>query len=157
MNFNFKDTVNCSIGIVVRICNDMLLIADIGDSEIALISLYTGGMVSTPTKVVDIYSIKKGEWYILSQGSPYKIVIDGEVSDKEFSFSNIDRVCSIGKRVRFRGSDCIIAQVLPKEVALIDLIEGNRFLEPILVYDPYSIKEAEWDRISGGHEYTIID
>lgn len=60
-------------------------------------------------------------------------------------------VRKIGQRYIHRpdGVECILAQVAPNRVCLIQLTDGNRWLEPVIVGDVNNIHPLEWAQIRG--------
>ena len=54
------------------------------------------------------------------------------------------------------GSQCILAQVMPGKICLINLRNGNRYTEPQTVSFPNKISEEEFKKISGITIWTLV-
>jgi len=54
------------------------------------------------------------------------------------------------------GETYILAQVGNRQCALVSLGDGNRWDEPVSVFDPMNISDDEWERISEGDSFVWL-
>jgi|SRR5690606_2039480 len=66
-------------------------------------------------------------------------------------------VHKIGNRYQYEGEDYILACVDNKKIALISLEDGNRWTNPISVNLVDNISEDEWDRITEGEPFQLLE
>ncbi len=66
---------------------------------------------------------------------------------KPLALENVN--VGIGFLVKFGGDECLLAQVMPRQVCAIYLHSGNRLIDPILVSDTKNLTESELRTILG--------
>lgn len=101
-------------------------------------------------------------WYETEEGKQWL----SEQMDVEEAFNKFqDNITcsptySVGQRFKVfyeegRYWDCILAQVFPFEVCLIDINSGNRIEDPIRVKNLWNITSEEMEEISDGLEFVL--
>lgn len=101
-------------------------------------------------------------WYETEEGKQWL----SEQMDVEEAFNKsqdsitCNPVYSIGQRFKVfyeegRYWDCILAQVFPFEVCLIDINSGNRIEDPLAVGDAFGVTTKEMKEISCGLEFVL--
>jgi len=63
---------------------------------------------------------------------------------------------AVGQRFTNYGVQYILAQTGENMVCLINLVSGNRYAEPIEVYDTTDITETEWDYIQQWDKFILF-
>lgn len=62
-----------------------------------------------------------------------------------------NKTYSIGAKFNNGEYNYILAQVLPYQVTLICLLDGNRYSDPLIrVEDPWKISEKDMNKVCGG-------
>jgi len=65
------------------------------------------------------------------------------------------KIPAIGDKLRIGGRIYILAEVDRQKVALINLVTGCRWRNPVCVGDPYHMTPQEFKRVIGDSEWRI--
>lgn len=92
-----------------------------------------------------------GEYYILHGWSPTCYI-----AVKKSDASIVQETYKCGQRFRLDSEIYILAQTEQKKVALISLSNGNRWTDPISVWNVNSISQSELQKMATNHECVLV-